>query len=203
MIMLSCFTNLIKCNGKLNCSVENAATTVMTIAAVYSYLIFLVRENHYKAVVTKLYETVNQFDTYMYSNPAEQTSKKYAVVLTVYLLIGLLEYAVAPILDYSNCLERDNTDSAMTCGLLAPGSFPFDSQNSPGYEVAFVFQSVSASLCILPMAHMIAFCLSATYHAIVQLKMLKDNLQQICNSKAEKRCDLLSDCVQHHISIIE
>ncbi|KAF2885898.1 hypothetical protein ILUMI_20275 [Ignelater luminosus] len=200
--MISCFTNLTKCNGKLNCYLENATYSTVYLAALYSVFICLARENQYKAAAAKLHEVVDQFDTYAYTNPAEKLSRKYAIGYTVYILAGIVQYETCPFFDYNGCLQRDNTDSALTCGLPTPGSFPFDSRKSPGYEAALVFQSVCCLLSTMVMVQQILFCLSITYHVIAQLKMLKDNLQQICNTKAEKR-NLLRDSVKHHVAIIE
>ncbi|KAF2886813.1 hypothetical protein ILUMI_19360, partial [Ignelater luminosus] len=166
-----------------NCYLENAIYTTTFLGSLYTAIICLARENQYKAAATKLHEIVDQFDTYAYTNPAEKVSRQYAIGYTAYIFVGFVQYNTSPFFDYSSCLQRDNTHTALACGLPTPGSFLFNSRKSPDYEVAFVFQSVCSFLCIM-------------------LKMIKDNLQEICNSKAEKR-NLLRDCVKHHIASIE
>lgn len=203
MNLISGVTNLVQCNGKLNCTFENVTYTILTFSSLYTFVVFFFNKELYQKAATTLRNLMENFGSHDYTIRAEKVTKRVAIFSTLYCSLGLLEYNVAPLIDFENCLLRNSTDSALSCGLPTPGWFPFDCSSNPGLRVAYVLQVIWAVLCIKSVCQPLMLSASVTYHIIAHLYMVQNNLKDLEDSKQENRYEALTKIIRHHTAILE
>ncbi|KAF5304425.1 hypothetical protein FQR65_LT07955 [Abscondita terminalis] len=200
--IISIFANLIQCNGNLNCSFENLTYSVITISSIFTMFVFLVHEDLYYDAWDTLNAMMETFQTHKYTLRAEIVTRRITLLCFGYASFGLLHHNVVPLLDYDNCIKRNTSESALTCGLPTSGAFPFDTSQNPGYALAYTFQVVSAITCIQAVVQPSMLSASIVYHTIGQLYMIQHNLTELKDDNENKH-KKLKNIIKHHSAVIE
>ncbi|KAK4876976.1 hypothetical protein RN001_009482 [Aquatica leii] len=165
-------------------------------------LVFLAHEHSYFDAHDALNSLMKTFKSHTYSARVEFVSTRISTLYIVFLYSALVHYSVVPLIDYNNCQKRDNSDSALTCGLPNPASFPLNTTKNPGYMFIYIFHVISDFLCVQSVLHPLLISGSIIYHIIGHLYMIQDDLTSLFEQSINKK-DKLKQIIRHHAEVIE
>ncbi|KAK4875592.1 hypothetical protein RN001_012014 [Aquatica leii] len=191
------------CNGKPNCSFENITFGSIMVTSMYTKVVFLLNEDLYFDVHDALHFLMEKFKTHKYTEKAELVTRRITTLFTVYYSFCVLHYSVVPLIDNNNCRKRNNSDSALTCGLPTPESFPFKTTENPGYAIAYIFQVIACIVNLKSVLHPLMLSASIIYHIIGHLYMIQDDLTSLLKENINERIHKLKQILQHHSAVIE
>ncbi|KAK4876977.1 hypothetical protein RN001_009483 [Aquatica leii] len=200
---ISMFINLIHCNGKLNCSFENITYSSLSFTALYTRVVFLIYEDLYFDVHDALHLLMEKFKTHKYTEKAELVTRRIATICIVYYSLVTVYYNAAPLIDLNKCRIRNKSDTAITCGLPTPESYPFKTTENPGYIIAYMFQAITSVISFKSFIQPSMLNASIIYHIIGHLYMIQDELTSLLEQNTNERIDKLKQIIRHHSALIE
>ncbi|KAK4876975.1 hypothetical protein RN001_009481 [Aquatica leii] len=166
-------------------------------------LLFLIYEDLYLYAYDTLNFLMEEFNTHKYTIKAEVVTRRVTKLCIVYYTLAFVNYITVPFIDYSNCVNRNTSDTALTCGLPSPESLPFDTTKNPGYAITYILQALAAGFCIKSATQPLMTSASIIYHIIGHLYMIQDELTSLFEQTSNERKDKLKQIIRHHSAVIE
>ncbi|KAF5303961.1 hypothetical protein FQA39_LY01746 [Lamprigera yunnana] len=194
--------NFSTCNGNINCIIDNLTYSVVLFSNFFTGMIFIVNEETYHIAIKMLNELMVEFKTEKYTFRAETVTRRVTTICITFYVFGSIHLIGTPLLEYNACSKRNDTNSVFSCGLLMSMWFPFDVTINPGFRFAFVFQAVTAFLCIQSIVQPTMMSASIVYHIIGHLYMIQDSLLDLSSASRDRNLQL-KHIIKHHSSIIE
>ncbi|KAK4876974.1 hypothetical protein RN001_009480 [Aquatica leii] len=166
-------------------------------------VMFLIYEDLYFDAYDTLNFLMEKFKTHKYTTRAEIVSRRITKIGILYYAMAFVNYNAIPLMDYNDCIKRNNSDSALTCGLPSPESFPFKTTENPWFAITYVFQAIAAGFCIQSVTQPLMISASIIYHIIGHLGMIQDELSSLFEHSRNERKDKLKQIIRHHSAVIE